>query len=442
MKNSTFYFGFIFIIFFLACRKENNLIGKQQSQNSFFDSSVQYLNSQLSNADFSKLNLANKKVLRYHGDNIGVQIFEKNESSKKYLILKKEATGFSGNWIDMSGLKISKGTKQSGTVELQSINNESHVSFQIKDNKVINVIGTGKYSLQRSGTYPKRSKSYLRTKVEEVELPEIVVNGASSSQNFTSLFWLFEEDYAYEDMYFQGGGSDDGSNPISIGGAGSGGGGSSQDNVIAAPTFLPPSNPIADIKNEVKCFSNYASSTYSISVNVNEPSPGTREVFVPFANFRVGHTFLTLEQHNSDGSAIIRNIGFYPKNSAKPGDPIDAAIFGEDSNTPFDVSLKISVSGADFITVIHRLESQTLVYDLDNFNCTNSAMDALKSININLPSTKSTSALFSGNNPGDLGEDIRNMDLNNFSANNGSRKITRTVSNSNNQTAPKRSGDC
>ena len=149
-----------------------------------------------------------------------------------------------------------------------------------------------------------------------------------------------------------------------------------------------------------------------------------------------------MEQHNSDGSAIIRNIGFYPKNSSKPGDPIDAAIFGEDSNTPFDVSLKISVSGADFITVIHRLESQTLVYDLDNFNCTNSAMDALKSININLPSTKSNSALFSGNNPGDLGEDIRNMDLNNFSANNGSRKITRTVSNSNNQTAPKRSGGC
>ena len=441
MKNSTFHFGFIFIVFFLGCRKENNLTGKQQSQNSFFDSSVKYLKSQLPSEDFSKLNLPNKKVLRYHGDNIGVQIFEKNESSKKYLILKKEATGFSGNWIDMSGLKISKGTMQSGTVEIESINHDSHVSLQIIDNKVIKVVETGN-SLQRSGTYPKRSKSYLRTNVEVVELPEIVVNGASFGQDFTSLFWLFEEDYAYEDMYLQGGGSYDGSNPISIGGAGGGGGGSSQDNVTSAPTFLPPGNPIADIKNEVKCFSNNASSTYSISVNVNEPSPGTRDVFSAFSSFHAGHTFLTLEQHNSDGSAVIRNIGFYPKNSAKPGDPIDAAIFGEDSNTPFDVSLKITVSGVDFITVIHRLESQTLVYDLDNFNCTNSAMDALKSININLPSTKSTSALFSGNNPGDLGEDIRNMDLNNFSGNNGSRKITRTVSNSNNQTAPKRSGGC
>jgi hypothetical protein len=69
-------------------------------------------------------------------------------------------------------------------------------------------------------------------------------------------------------------------------------------------------------------------------------------------------------------------------------------------------------------------------------------MSALKSININLPSTKSASALFSGNNPGDLGEDIRNLDLNNFSANNGGRKMTRTVSNSNNQAAPKRNGGC
>ena len=232
MKNLTFYLGFIFILIFFGCKKENNIPINQLSQNSFFDSSVQYLKSQLSSEDFSKLNLANKKVLRYKGENIGVQIFEKNESSKKYLILKKDGTGYSGNWIDMSGLKISKGTMQNGTVDLESINNERQVSLQIIDNKVIKVVKTSN-SLQRSGTYPKRSKSYLRTKVEVVELPEIVVNGASSGQDFTSLFWLFEEDYAYEGMYLQGGGSYDGSNPISIGGAGGGGGGSSQDNVTS-----------------------------------------------------------------------------------------------------------------------------------------------------------------------------------------------------------------
>jgi hypothetical protein len=102
---------------------------------------------------------------------------------------------------------------------------------------------------------------------------------------------------------------------------------------------------------------------------------------------------------------------------------MDVAIFGDDSNTPSSISLKINVSGSDFMSLINKVKTQTMVFDLNNFNCTNFAIDALKSIHINLPSTKSTSALFSGNSPGDLGEDIRNIDLNNFSETNGSRKI-------------------
>jgi hypothetical protein len=79
---------------------------------------------------------------------------------------------------------------------------------------------------------------------------------------------------------------------------------------------------------------------------------------------------------------------------------------------------------------------------LNNFNCTNSPMEGLKSININLPSTKSTETLFSGNDPGDLGEDIRGLNLNDFSAQNGNRKITRTVSNLNNKYSKGKVGGC
>jgi hypothetical protein len=282
----------------------------------------------------------------------------------------------------------------------------------------------------------KKHNFFSREQEGTIELPDIVIYWGGQDQDYISLYWLFNQDQKLEKCYYQGGGGSEATY------GGGGGTGNNEDNVSIAPEFIPPADPITDIKNEVKCFTNNASSTYSISVNINEPSPGTRDVFSAFSNFRAGHTFLTLEQHNSDGTSIIRNIGFYPKYSAKPGDALDVAVFGEDSNTPFDVSLKISVSGTDFITVIRNLENQTMVFDLNNFNCTNSAMSALKSININLPSTKSASALFSGNNPGDLGEDIRNMDLNNFSTSNGSRKMTRTVSNSNNQTAPKRDGGC
>lgn len=437
MKKATFYFGFILILIFSSCKKQN-ISSNPVSQKSFFDSTVQYLKTQLSSEDFEKLNLENKKILRYHGKKIGVQIFEKIGSSKKYLLLKKNGTSYSGNWIDMSNLKVSNDSLVHGTVNLESINKETHVDLQVKNNEVIQVIKTDEIFLNRQViNYKQPNKKqnlYSREEEEAVELPAIVIYWGGPDQDFSSLYWLFDQDWEFEDAYYEGGGGGGETN--------FGGGGYIADNVASAPTFISPTYPITDIKTEVKCFSNNVSSAYSISVNINEPSPGTRDVFDPFSSFRAGHTFLTLEQHNPDGSSIIRNIGFYPKYSAKPGDPLDVGVFGEDSNTPFDVSLKISVSGADFISVIHNLENQTMVYDLDNFNCANSTMSALKSVNINLPSTKSNSALFSGNTPGDLGEDIRNMDLNNFSAANGGRKITRTVSNSNNQTAPTRTGGC
>lgn len=440
MKKSFFYFSFIPILIFSACKKQNINFLPNQTQDLFFDSSVHFLKTQLTTQDFSKLNLETKKVLRYHGENIGLQIFEKNESPKKYILLKKDNGSYTGNWIDMSSLKLSKDSAYNGTVYIKSINNDTQVNLEVKNNHVSQVIKTSSILQQTQvinyvPTY-KKHNSYSRENEGTIELPDIVIYWGGPDQDYTSLYWLFNQDKKFEKYYYQGGGSSETTN------GGGGSTGNNGDNVTIAPEYIPPTHPITDIKTEVKCFTNNVTSTYSISVNINEPSPGTRDVFSPFSSFQAGHTFLTLEQHNTDGSSIIRNIGFYPKYSAKPGDPLDVAVFGEDSNTPFDVSLKISVSGSDFVTVIRNLQNQTMVYDLNNFNCTNSAMSALKSININLPSTKSVSALFSGNNPGDLGEDIRNMDLNNFSASNGSRKITRTVSNSNNQVAPKRNGGC
>jgi hypothetical protein len=439
MKKSLFYFACIPLLIFSACKKQNIDYLHNQAQNPYFDSAVQYLKTQLTAQDFSKLNLENKEVLHYRGESIGIQIFEKNESPKKYIILKKDNTGYSGNWIDMSSLKLSKDSSYNGTVNIKSISEETQVILGVKNNKVIQVIKTSNTLVQTQVVnYPtyKRYNVYSREKEGTIELPDIVIYWGGKDQDYVSLYWLFNQDKKLEKCYYQGGGSSEATY------GGGGGTGNNEDNVSIAPEFIPPADPITDIKKEVKCFTNNASSTYSISVNINQPSPGTRDVFSAFSNFRAGHTFLTLEQHNSDGTSIIRNIGFYPKYAAKPGDPLDVAVFGEDSNTPFDVSLKISVSGSDFITVTRNLENQTMVYDLNNFNCTNSAISALKSINVNLPSTKSASALFSGNNPGDLGEDIRNMDLNNFSASNGNRKMTRTVSSSNNQAAPKRNGGC
>jgi hypothetical protein len=68
----------------------------------------------------------------------------------------------------------------------------------------------------------------------------------------------------------------------------------------------------------------------------------------PLSPFPVGHTFLTLEQHNADGTSIIRTVGFYPKNSVKPGNEKDQSIFGNDSYKPYDVSLNFTVTSPQF----------------------------------------------------------------------------------------------
>jgi hypothetical protein len=70
-------------------------------------------------------------------------------------------------------------------------------------------------------------------------------------------------------------------------------------------------------------------------------------------------------------------------------------------------------------------------------------MDALSTINVNLPSTKSgDELLFYGNSPADLGQDIRELNLDEFSNNNGNRTVVRKVSNFNDQKPPSKEGAC
>ncbi len=207
--------------------------------------------------------------------------------------------------------------------------------------------------------------------------------------------------------------------------------------------FFPPDEPIISLYQELKCFTVNNTSTYSIAVEVNQPFPDSRDVFNPNAAFMVGHTYLSLEQHNADGTSVIRNVGFYPKNGVKPGNTSAVSIFGDDSYTPFDVSLKFTVTGSELQTVITALLNQLdMKYDMNNFNCTNSPIAALSAIKIALPSTKSLGLLFDGNDPADLGEDIRLLDLNSYSVQNGGRKVVRQVSTSNNMLPPKRNGSC
>jgi len=445
MKYSTTLSALLIVIFFCGCKKDKTISSTSINANGFLDSALQYLKSNLLQNEFDNLDVAKSKTFLYKGQNFGVEIFEKGETDNKFLLLQNKNGIYSGNWINMSGLTKTSIKFSSGNIILKSLDHNTITKLIVDSNKVIEMDKTtidnsNKINTYfKSGKYPAPSGIPSSPETAATVLPDVIiyydVNGGGGV-DYYSWYWLLDQEGSSTYDYFNSGSGGGG-------GLGSSGSGNGPSNIVVALNYFPPDTPIKDLGKDLKCFTENSTSTYDVSVNINEPDPGTRDVVNALSAFPVGHTFLTLEQHNADGTSIIRTIGFYPKNTVKPGTETEPSVFGDDSDTPYDVSLDFSVTGAEMTKVVNRvLAQQAIQYDLNNFNCTNAAMDALQSINVNLPSTKSDGALFNGNDPGDLGEDVKGLNLNNFSTQNGDRKITRIVSNSNNQYSKGTLGGC
>ena len=431
----------------VGCKKELNqtLISNKNPQ---IDSVIQFLKSNLP-GHISTLNLESIKELKYNHKNIGFQIFEKY-STQKFLILRKEASVYAGNWVDFSALKENQKNNYSGEILLESLNDGINSKLVVENNKVIQIQKQGKtlssiiriIPRQRNSPGTNNTSVMEQTELQDyIVLQEVIV--VKNNVDFISLFWLFDAyspfSYYYLSENFPGTMGDvitGGNYDLSLN--------NENDNIVAMPVFQGPKTPIKDLKEELKCFTVNSNSSYSISINVNQPRPNSRDKIDISQDFMVGHTYLTLQQKNSDGTKIVRNVGLYPQSIVYPGSQQDVSIFGEDSNTPFSASLNISVSGSEMNTVINSLlNQQSRKYDLSNFNCVNSSALALGSIGIYLPLTISgIDFLYQGVNPGDLGQDIRNLDLKGFSENNGNRKMEKTESNKNDMKPPQKSGGC
>ena len=208
-----------------------------------------------------------------------------------------------------------------------------------------------------------------------------------------------------------------------FGGVG-GGGGSPGVSVAKSVTVLPGSSTISNFKDYSKCFDNKTGSgyTYQVSVCVAQPEPGSRDAWA-FSDadgsskggntFSVGHTFLTLSE-TSPAKTIVRNVGFYPSGRVTPYSPSSAGSLNNDELHDYNVSLSINLTSAQFTSLLNYIAqtgSAGATYNLNSNNCTTFALNALGSIGVELPRTTGTWLNGGGNDPGDLGEDIRQMKL-------------------------------
>ncbi len=184
-------------------------------------------------------------------------------------------------------------------------------------------------------------------------------------------------------------------------------------------------NIIGNIQDYLKCFTNVggADHTYTVTVCIDQPVSGTRLPWRlqngPNASSAannpvdVGHTFLIFSEAYG-GNTITRNVGFYPRTGVNPWFPSDQGQLNNNEGSGYNISLTLTITNAQFFNILNYVaqgNSPGYTYDLNGNNCTTFAIKALQAGGVNLSSQLGIWFKGSGYDPGDFGEDIRNMPL-------------------------------
>jgi hypothetical protein len=207
-----------------------------------------------------------------------------------------------------------------------------------------------------------------------------------------------------------------------VGTVGSNGPGSGSGSGASSVTVLPGNSIIKSIKAYFQCFTNVGGSdhTYTITVCVDQPEPGTREPWGTSTSgssgsssgnnpVNSGHTFLILNETYS-GTTITRNVGFYPAGNVSPWSATSQGSLNDDDLHSYNISGTFTVNNSQFFNVLNYVSQGNTpgyLYDLNTNNCTTFAINAVAQAGIYLPRTIGTWVDGSGDDPGDLGEDLR-----------------------------------
>jgi len=216
-----------------------------------------------------------------------------------------------------------------------------------------------------------------------------------------------------------------------LGTSGGGYGGNIGGGGAGAPTLtsifvVSGKNPIANITDYLKCFTNVGGNdhNYTVTVCVDQPTPGSRNPWTTTSGglagssaagnaFNVGHTFLIFSEQYG-GTNITRNIGFYPSGTVTPRNPSSQGQLSNNEDHIYNISATFTVTNANFFAMLNFVSqgnSSGFLYNLNSENCTTFSLQTLIQGGIYLPNTIGDWLNGMGNNPGDLGEDIRQMNL-------------------------------
>ncbi len=197
---------------------------------------------------------------------------------------------------------------------------------------------------------------------------------------------------------------------------------------IANAVLVDDGKTAIDPQKYISCFTDGKTAKgYKLTIYVDQPVPGSNTQWTSVLRnlplhlmfttsngtfLDVGHTFVSFEKDNTDGTKVTQVMGFYPgKGPFLPG-VASKGIIKDDSGHPYNVSYAINVTASQFNAALSGVVSDNAnsAYILTNIqsgtehNCTDAAIswiDDAGALFANPPAT--TRGIFN-NTPGDFGQ--------------------------------------
>jgi len=384
----------LLITVIVSCKKERTDAPKGPGGSTSAGLSLQNLKNELKDSmraeDFESLDFT--RVIYNRVDSIGLYYLRvpfKGHKVAEFTLLKLDKTGRlkEGKIIQLDG-----GVVQAGAGTVKAGEWEGKLSISSLNRRIL--VNSAVHKGYIDAFHP--AQNARETVYGTDELPEVIVVAyVSSGIDYST--WVCLTSLFYSDAggsggdgsggYYGsldgggGGGSNGGTGGSSYGGAADGNAGVTVDETMLVDLDTYVDHPAIDLGQYLKCFDGIADAGAACEVGIYSDVPvdsDPNKIF-DFSTGSPGHTFIQIKKTSADGTrSVVQNIGFYPKIGFKTGlsnAPVDAK-FVDDGNHEFNAGYTKSLTPDEFKSVLAEiLYLKNIQYDIDNFNCTDWALD-------------------------------------------------------------------
>lgn len=371
-----------------SCKKVN-----LDSKTSYLQSVRNGLQDSLNHADYSALDFSKAILSEAAGEQIYLRIPFKGKTVATHFVLlitNKDGFIWQGKIITLQGGEIEyrKGliTRRTweGSITIQSLQGKDVLESFIQ-NGYINAF------------HENKNRRVSNLEPEGDVLPEIIVVASVRESGISYSDWMYLNSFfrsmAYDSGEGGGGyyGSFDGGGGTSSGSAGETGtevnGEVQKEELMQVDIESYVNKGSIELEKYLKCFENIpdAGAVCSIEIFADIPVDNDPDKLFDWSIGSPGHTFLQIKKSNG-GDVVQQTIGFYPASGWKvtlTNAPV-AGKFVDNGGHEFNASIKMNLSADNFKSVLTEiLYLRNSQYDLDEFNCTDFALNVFNKVRTN-----------------------------------------------------------